>query len=480
VSLRLSNATLHQLPPGVRNPTYDRSELTPGVVHIGLGAFHRAHQAPVFQALAEAGDMRWGVIGTSMRSSPVHDALAPQDFLYSLAIDDDGRRDVTIVNVIRDVIVAPKERGRLIEAIAAPETKITTVTVTEKGYSVDAADFADPRAPRTMPGYIAAGLRVRRERGLPPLTIISCDNLAGNGGKLRACVTEIARAHDPSLADWIEQECAFPATMVDRIVPATHESDVERMAADLGLVDRGTVRTEAFWQCVIEDRFAGERPDFESVGVQTSSDIASWEKVKLRLLNGAHSAMAYLGLLAGISTIDRFVAEDWGKAFLRLLWDEVQPTLGHVPEIDVAAYRKILLHRFGNEALGHRLQQIAMDGSQKIPQRFVGPALDLIEVGRAPSAVALAIAAWIRFQSGRSDTGKPLEIDDPLASTTARLVSENLTSGEQTSAMLALDSIFPQRLAADTGFVTLVANHLEDLRRLGARATVERFVEVCI
>ena len=478
MSQRLSNATLAQLPAGVRQPAYDRNALTPGVVHLGLGAFHRSHQAPVFQALAEAGDMRWGVIGASLRSSAVHDVLAPQDFLYALAVDEGERREITIMNVIRDVIVAQERERHLVEAIAAPDTQIVTVTVTEKGYHFDAQD--GPHRRRTMPEYLAAGLGMRRERGLSPLTIISCDNLAGNGGKLRAGVTEVARSHDPLLADWIERECAFPATMVDRIVPATLDTDVERMTADLGLIDRASVRTEAFWQWVIEDRFAGQRPDFESVGVQITSDISSWEKAKLRLLNGAHSAMAYLGMLAGISTVDGFVADDWGKAFLRVLWDEVQSTLEHAPEIDVAAYRQSLLYRFENEALGHRLQQIAMDGSQKIPQRFVGPAIDLIEAGRVPSAVALGIAAWIRFQSGQSDAGDLLEVHDPLASRTARLVSEATTSAQQAKALLGLESIFPRRLAGDADFVTLVTNHLEDLSRLGARATVERFVEVCI
>lgn len=471
---RLSEATLGGLPASVRRPAYDRRALAPGVVHIGLGSFHRAHQAPVFQALAEAGDMRWGVIGASLRSSSVRDAFAPQDCLYTLAVEDGGERGVSVMGVIRDVIVAPEQPGRLVEAIAAPETRIVTVTVTEKGYVSGAADVA------TMPAYLASGLRMRRERGLPPLTVISCDNLAGNGSKLRTLVTEIARADDPSLADWIERGCAFPATMVDRIVPATSDSDIERMATQIGVIDRATVRAEGFWQWVIEDRFAGDRPDFESAGVQITNDIASWEQAKLRLLNGAHSAMAYLGLLAGIATVDRFIAEDWGRALINQLWDEVGPTLGSGPKIDVAAYRGGLLARFRNAALGHRLQQIAMDGSQKLPQRLIGPALDLIDAARSPSALALVIAAWMRFQSGRNDSGERLEIDDPLASTTTRLVSNANSSEEQVKALLGLEVIFPPRLAADAGFVALVIDQLEHLRRRGARATVERFVEVCI
>ncbi len=474
---RLSNETLDRLPASIRRPTYDRTALAPGVLHIGLGAFHRAHQAPVFQALSEAGDPRWGVIGASLRSPAVRDALAPQECLYTLAVDDGVDREVSLVNAIRDVIVAPEQPKRLVEAIAAPATRIITVTVTEKGYQ---AGNRGPDRPRTMPDYLAAGLRMRHERALPPITVISCDNLAENGTKLRTMVAEMARLDHPALADWVEWECAFPCTMVDRIVPATRDADVERMAAELSVIDRATVRTEAFWQWIVEDRFASERPDFEAAGVRVTADIASWEQAKLRLLNGAHSAMAYLGLLAGIATVDRFIAHGWGRTLVKLLWDEVEGTLGRHPEIDVAAYRASLLKRFENASLAHRLEQIAMDGSQKLPQRLVGPALELTESGRSPSAIALVIAAWIRFQSARNDAGDPLHVDDPLASMTVRLASAARNSAEQARAFLGIEAIFPRRLAADADFEALVAGHLDDLRNLGARAKIERFVELCI
>jgi fructuronate reductase len=487
---RLSNAALGQLPSNVRRSNYDRSALKNGVVHIGLGAFHRAHQAPVFQSLAEQGDLRWGVVGASLRSASVRDSLAPQDFLYSLAVDDCGTREISVVEVISNALVAPEDPSRLVEAIAGPDVQIVTVTVTEKGYKLDplpgalaqndnevASDFADLRTPRTMPGYLVAGLRVRRHRKLPPITIISCDNIAGNGWKLCSRVTELARTHDPSLADWIEDECAFPATMVDRIVPATREIDIETMAAQLGAVDFATVRTEPFTQWVIEDRFAGGRPDFEAAGVHITSDIAPWEQGKLRLLNGAHSAMAYLGVLAGIPTVDRFVAEAWGFALIERLWDEVEPTLGASLGLDIVHYRAVLMDRFSNSTLGHRLQQIAMDGSQKLPQRLVGPALDLIETGQTPMTTALVIAAWIRCQSGKNDTGDRFEVDDPIAPVTTRLTARAHGSRELTLATLGLDSIFPPRLAANGQFVTLVTDRLEELRQLGAKATVERFLE---
>ena len=485
---RLSNATLAHLPVNVRRPQYDRSALKTGVFHIGLGAFHRAHQAPLFQALAERGDLRWGVIGASLQSPSVRDILAPQNFLYTLAIDDGDARDISVIDVIRGAVVAPEGPSRLVDAIASSQVKIVTVTVTEKGYKLDASgalavndnavasDMARLDAPTTMPGILAAGLLERRRRGLPPLTIISCDNIAANGPKLRSSVTQIAAAHDPSGAEWIKEDCAFPATMVDRIVPATRDADIDSISEQMGATDRATVRTEPFSQWVIENRFAGERPDFEAAGAQITNDIAPWEQAKLRLLNGAHSTMAYVGLLAGIATVNRFVAQEWGRALVERLWDEVSPTLSASHGLDIGEYRRTLMKRFGNAALGHRLQQIAMDGSQKLPQRLVGPALELIERGRPYATVAFAIAAWIRCQSGRSDGGGNIRVEDPLESTTARLYGSMTDPKELAAAMLGLEAVFPSRLARDDAFVSQVMSHLDALQRLGAKAATERFL----
>jgi fructuronate reductase len=327
-----------------------------------------------------------------------------------------------------------------------------------------------------MPGYLAAGLQLRKERGLPPMTIISCDNIAGNGSKLQAGVTHIAREHDPRLAEWIERDCAFPDTMVDRIVPATRDADVERTKSRLGFVDLATVTTEPFSQWIIQERFAGPRPELECAGVQITTDLAPWEQAKLRLLNGAHSAMAYLGGLAGIDCVDQFVEHPWGPAFIRLLWDELESTLTPSPELDVAEYRRTLMHRFGNSALKHQLRQIAMDGSQKIPQRLVAGALDLLDRGNRPDAIALAIAGWMRWQGGRDDLGHEFDVDDPLASTTERLVAGVTSASDEARALLSLGSVFPARLRDDSHFHALVARHLQDLRDHGAKATVERFL----
>ena len=487
---RLSEATLGTLPPQIDRPSYDRAKLSNGVVHIGVGAFHRAHQAVAFDALARAGDLRWGVVGASLRSRAVRHALSPQDWLYSLAVEENEHRAVSVVGSIVDMIVAPESPSRLIDAIASPQTLLMTVTVTEKGYKLDPAsgllDESDPdvRAdlatldrPITLPGYLAAGLRRRMDGGLPGITIISCDNLSQNGRKFHASVTSISRAHDPALAHWIEDRCAFPNTMVDRIVPATTSDDIARAAMELGALDLATVRTEPFSQWVIEDRFAGERPDLEPAGVQFARDVRPWENAKLRMLNGAHSAIAYLGALAGLSTVDEFVAESWGRAFVHLLWDELAATLDPPEGLDFSQYRTALMRRLRNSALQHRLIQIAMDGSQKIPQRLVPASIALLERDGRRDAIALAIAAWIRWQRGRDEQGLSFMVDDPLASTTGRLLDNERGAREQVRAIFSLESVFPGRLAGDTDFQVAVAHHLEQLYRCGARATVEQFAQ---
>lgn len=485
---RLCEANLDRLPAEVVKPSYPRAALQAGVVHIGLGAFHRAHQAPIFENLIAQGDMRWGVVGASLRSSAAQAALVPQDGLYTLLIEEDERRSASIIGNLLDVIHAPKAPHRLIEAIASPTTQIVTTTVTEKGYKLDpfsgelivddpeiSAELGSLDAPTTLPGYLTAGLKLRRELGLTPITIASCDNMTGNGEKLSRAVIQIAFAHDRRLADWIEQSCAFPNSMVDRIVPAMSDDDIASTTAHLGLLDRAAVRTEPFSQWVLERGLTSGAPDLERAGVEVVSDLAPWERAKLRLLNGAHSAMAYLGGLAGVERVDGFVEETTGRSYVSMLWDEIETGLAVPPEFNVPEYRNALMRRFANRALRHRLRQIAIDGSQKLPQRLVAPAAELIARGKKPRAIALAIAGWMQWQSGRDDKGKAFEVDDPLSSTTARLLSTSDEAAEQARSLLSLGSIFPPALSNDRVFTQLVAKHLEHLKRFGARATIEQF-----
>jgi fructuronate reductase len=477
---RLSEASLAELPRAVARPSYDRRSIRAGVVHLGLGAFHRAHQAVYFEKAIAAGDRRWGIIGASLRSPATRDALVPQNGLYSLVVRDGADEDVQVIGAIRDVLVGPERPRSIVDALASPDTNIVTLTVTEKGYKLDpasgalldddadvAADLVSLTSPRTAPGQLVAGLARRREAGLPPFTAISCDNLPNNGSRLRGSVLAIARVHDPRLHEWIERRGCFPETMVDRIVPATRNEDIARLIERLGLEDRATVATEPFCQWVIENRFAGERPDFEALGVQLTASVHPWEEAKLRLLNGAHSAIAYLGGLAGITFVHEFVALPAGRAFIEGLWDEAAPTLDPPAGLDVEEYRSALMGRFGNAALQHRTRQIAMDGSQKLPQRLLAPIAKRLERGEPVGRLALAVAAWMRWQSGRDDNGAAFEVDDPLAAVTARAIATG-SPEDQVTALLSIESIFPANLAASPALRDLLAAHLRILNERGA------------
>ena len=433
---RLSEQTLDLLPGWVRKPV---SRPAPRVVHLGIGAFHRAHQAVVFD------DLGWGVTGASLRSSAVRDAMAPQDCLYSLVVGD----EVRVIGAVREVLLDTPE---LIARIAAPETRLVTLTVTEKGY-----------LPGSRAIVLLAEALARRGDGI---IVISCDNLPRNGLVLRDAV--LAEAGDA--AGWIADHCAFPQTMIDRIVPATEEADIAALAARTGLEDRAMVKTEPFSQWVIEDRFgAAERPDFEAAGVQIAADIAPWEEAKLRLLNGTHSGIAYLGGLAGIEFVDEFVARPEGRAFVEALWDEAETTLTPPPGLDFAAYRAALMQRFADPGLRHRNIQIAMDGSQKLPQRLLASIAARLERGQGIETLALAVAAWMRWQAGRTDKGAAFAVDDPLAAETARRLAGLHDPEAQALALLGMEAVFPPALAADPRFVAVVTRQLRRLAEQGAK-----------
>ncbi|URW75785.1 mannitol dehydrogenase family protein [Sphingomonas donggukensis] len=477
---RLSTAILPALPADVARPAYDRAKVTSGIVHLGIGAFHRAHQAWYAEQALAAGDLRWGITAVSLRSSGVRDQMAPQNGLYTLATRDGGDERLAVIGAVHRVLVAPEDPQAVVAAMADAACHIVSLTVTEKGYKLDpatgaliaddpdlAADMASLERPRTAPGLIVAALARRRAEGLMPFTAISCDNLPHNGARLAAAVTTLARAHDPALADWIERHGAFPQTMVDRIVPATTDADVAALAVRIGVEDRAMVKTEPFSQWVIEDRFAGERPDFEGVGVQVTPAVAPWEDAKLRLLNGAHSAIAYLGGLAGVEFVHEMVAQTPVRAFVERLWDEAAATLTPPPGLDVAAYRGDLIARFANPALGHRTRQIAMDGSQKLPQRLLAPIAERRARGLEVEALALGVAAWMKWQGGRDDAGAAFVVDDPLAAVTAARLAGLTDPGERVAALLSIAAVFPAELAADAVFRAVLTRQLAALDARG-------------
>jgi len=428
MTARLSAATLARLPEAVARPRYDRAAVTPGIVHLGLGAFHRAHQAVMTEAVLDAGARDWGIIAASLRSPATRDALAPQDGLYAVATREDDRQTLRVIGSLSGLHVAPEDPAALLRAMTDPRIRIVSLTVTEKGYCHDPAsgeldaahpdirhDLGAPGAPRSAPGFLVEALRLRRAAGIAPFTVLCCDNLPANGATVGRVTARLGALRDADLGAWIAGEVAFPGTMVDRIVPATTEEDRARIAAALGCDDAWPVVGEAFSQWVIEDHFPSGRPEWEIGGATFVADVAPFELMKLRMLNGAHSALAYLGYLAGHETVAEASNDPVLAAYLHGLWAEIAPAIPAPPGVELLDYATRLLARFRNRALRHRTWQIAMDGSQKLPQRLLETVRMRLAGGQPIPHLALAIAAWLRYVGGRGEDGAPIDVRDPLA-----------------------------------------------------------------
>ncbi|MEE4454625.1 mannitol dehydrogenase family protein [Novosphingobium resinovorum] len=424
---RLSDATLSALPAGVAQPQYDRSAVKPGVVHFGPGAFHRAHQAAAFDTLL-AQDSRWGLTGVSLNSRGVADALNPQGGLYTLALLD-AEIDYRVIGAIGRVLTRD-DPAAILGALVHADTRIVSSTVTEKGYCLGAdgtLDFANPAiaadleaarsadwTPGSFTGWLVRGLQARRLAGLPGVTVLCCDNLTDNGRKLGAATLALAEAIDPDTARWIADNVAFPNAMVDSITPATDDALRARIAAATGLEDAWPIQRERFTQWVIEDRFAGERPALDLAGVTFASEVRPFEKAKLRLLNGAHSSLAYIGLGRGLETVADAMADGELARFAeRLMREDIAPSITPPPGLDLDRYISDVLARFRNPAIRHLLAQIAWDGSQKLPYRLLDTVREALAAGRSVERLALPIAAWLRFLAGAANEGRT--ITDPLA-----------------------------------------------------------------
>jgi len=426
---RLNAATVDRLAPTVTRPGYAPADQGVGLVHLGIGAFHRAHQAVYTDDAMSAGDRDWRTLGVSLRSGAVRDEIEPQDGLYTVTERSGAVERTRLIGSVAGVVVAPESPGAVIEALAAPSTLVVSLTVTEKGYgrgpdgALDAnlADIAaDLRAeglPRTLYGFLAEAVSRRRAAGAPGLTVMSCDNLAHNGAQLRGLFAEFLEHRSAHDAAWVAAHCAFPSTMVDRIVPAPTPEDRTRLARDIGLYDAAAVVTEPFRQWVIEDWFAGPRPRWEVGGAELVADVAAYETAKLRMLNGAHSAFAYLGLLAGHAFVHEAIADPAIRSVVeRLMRDEAAASLSPAPGQNLAAYADALIARFENTALAHRLVQIAMDGSQKIPQRWLQTLADRRARGADCPSILRALAAWTLVVRGDR-----IAVVDPAADELATL-----------------------------------------------------------
>jgi len=439
-------------------PAYDPAALDVGVVHFGPGAFHRAHQAAYFDALAAKGP-RWGICGVSLHSAGVRDALKPQDGLYTLAILD-AEISYRIIGSMREVLVGPEDIEAVFERLTRPSIELVTSTVTEKGYclapdfSLDLQhpdivhDLANPRTPKSFIGYIAEGLRRRRQAGLKPFVLIPCDNLPKNGKRLKEAVTVFAGQSDHDLARWIHDTLQCPSTMVDSITPATDDALRTRVKGTTGLEDAWPIQREAFTQWVIEKHVHENGPDWQSVGVTLTDNVPAYERAKLRLLNGPHSTLAYMGLGRGYESVSEAMKDaDLADIVRRLMIEDVAPLLEAPEGLDLVAYSEDILARFRNPAIVHKLAQIAWDGSQKLPIRILSSLGEALDRGQDIRRLCLPLAAWMRFVRRKAVTGEA--ITDPLADELIALGKTCDDTIADVGRFLALRAVFPETLATD-------------------------------
>ena len=481
-AIRLSEHTLDRGARPLLRPAYRRSQTRIGTVHFGPGAFHRAHQAFYFDRLLEK-DAARAICAVSLRTASLRDALTPQDGLYTL-VELDQTPTLRVIGAIRELLVAAESPAAVSARLCNPDTSMVTMTVTEKGYCLDGAgaldlahpdivhDLSHPEAPRSLIGWLVRGLELRRERELRPYLVVSCDNLAGNGPTLRRAVLAFAARRDADLAAWMEEAVRFPRTMVDSITPATDQALRERVAQATGLEDAWPVQRERFVQWVVEEvDFAGQ-PDWESVGVTVSRDVTAYERAKLRLLNGSHSTLAYLGLLAGLQTVAEAMAQPLLRRFIeRLMVEDIEPTLAVPRPGALATYRQSVLRRFENPAMRHQLAQIAWDGSQKLPIRILGTIADALRAGRPLSPLAVPVAAWMHFVRTRARDG--IEIIDPLAAQLAAVGRE--TTGEAAHDLplfFGLPGVFPAALVQEPLFTRALGGAYDLIATRGALAAI--------
>jgi fructuronate reductase len=450
-----------------------------GIVHIGLGAFHRAHQAAYLEAwLNRNGGGDWGICAANIRSNrTLVEQLNAQGCRYHIAeFADSAHVRITEIASIRRALFAGPDKRALLEQMTAPGTRIVSLSVTEKAYYLNPAtgellvdhadvvhDRANPATPRTAPGLVVEALKRRRAAELAPFTVLSCDNMPDNGRRTRRAIVTLAAEQSAALAEWIETAVACPSSMVDRIVPAVTDETRRRLDTLIGFDDPVAVACEAFSQWVIEDRFPEGRPDWEPDGVEMVADVRSYETMKLRMLNGAHSLLAYLGLQRGRSTVAEAIADPALSALVETFFEEAGATLDRGAGLDTAAYAATLMRRFGNDALEHRLSQVAMDGSQKLPQRWLEAALINLEQGRPISATAEAVAAWMAYVRGKDSSGRTYTVDDPLARKLADCHRRRHTAEDVVDALLGIREIFPERLAERPDFRNAVRRAYVDL-----------------
>jgi len=482
----MKNIASTSLPPHVQLPQYDRQQLRSRIVHFGFGAFHRAHQALLTNRVLNAKGGDWGICEISLFSGDVlMSQLREQDHLFTvLEKGADGNQPIVIGAVHECLNAKLDSLAAIIEKFCEPQVAIVSLTITEKGYCIDPAtgkldtqnarilhDLENPTEPHSAPGILVEALHRRRERGLTPFTVLSCDNIPDNGHVVKNAVLGMAQKRSPELAKWIETHVSFPGTMVDRIVPAATEVSLAEITQELGVEDPCAISCEPFIQWVIEDNFVAGRPEWEIAGVQMVQDVLPWEQMKLRMLNGSHSFLAYLGYLAGFAHVSDCMQDDaFREAARRLMLDEQAPTL-RITDVDLTAYADSLIDRFANPALQHRTWQIAMDGSQKLPQRMLEGVRVHLQRESAWPLLALGIAGWMRYVSGVDDAGNAIDVRDPLSEKIRAIVETSSEKG-RVKALLALSEIFGSDLPQHAQFVDAITDAYQRIVERGARQAV--------
>lgn len=486
----LNTAALEDLDPSVQKPTDAVLKAGVGIVHLGIGAFHRAHQAVYTEDAINSSGGDWRICGVSLRSASVRDQMKAQDCLYSVTARSEAGDSARVMGAVADVLFAPEDPMAVIDMMAAPSVHVISLTVTEKGYCHDPAtgklqtdlpeiqnDLDMENPPQTALGYLVRGLLAREEKGSGPVNIISCDNLPDNGRILEGLVREFCQISSPGLLSWLDENAAFPCTMIDRIVPASTDEARALIARTVGVSDAAGLLTEPFKQWVIEDKFKAPRPAWDVAGAEIVPDVAAFEAMKLRLLNGSHSTIAYLGYLSGHKTVSDAVAKPPLAAFVRQLMDEeATPTLDIPKGFHVSAYKDDLMARFANPTLAHKTWQIAMDGSQKLPQRLLDTLYHNMRSGGPTGAAALAVAGWMQYVGGVDEAGEAIDVSDPLAD---ELAAVHKQAGGDVEAivmgLLAIDKIFGPMEDQPVGLDYILMDALGQLRDHGALYCVENY-----
>ncbi|MDR9861884.1 mannitol dehydrogenase family protein [Pseudomonas baetica] len=487
--MKLNQQNLHRLATQVQLPAYSLRDTRQGIAHIGVGGFHRAHQAYYTDALMNTGEaLDWAICGVGLRAEDrrARDDLKEQDYLFTLfELGDSDDTEVRVIGAIRDMLLAEDGAQALIARLADPQIRIVSLTITEGGYCIDDStgefmahlpqiqhDLEHPEAPTTVFGFLCAALEKRRGSGTPAFTLMSCDNLPHNGAVTRKALLAFAALRNQGLRDWIEQNVSFPNAMVDRITPMTSTAHRLQLADKHGVDDAWPVVCEPFVQWVLEDKFVNGRPAWEKVGVQFTDDVSPYEEMKIKLLNGSHLALTYLGFLKGYRFVHETMNDPMFVRYMRAYMDlDVTPQLAPVPGIDLTDYKNTLVARFSNQAIADQLERVCSDGSSKFP-KFTIPTINrLIADGRETKRAALVVAAWALYLKGVDENGDTYSIPDPRATFCQALVADDAL---MTDRLLAVEEIFGTAIPRSAAFVAAFEWCCNSLREVGVTRTLER------